>query len=262
MYSLHPDRNSIRTAPFPARWEEHLHKNVPHYAYLSETEREVLQGDLRLFIADKHWEGCGGLELTDEIQVTIAAQACLLTLCLPHNLYPNVRSIFVYPSTFVARRRTVGPDGVVTEGEQARLGEAWRNGPVVLAWSDVSEGARDPGDGANVVFHEFAHKLDMMNGPADGYPPLHDAADYTRWQTAMNAQWTYLLEQAEKGRATVLDTYGAESAAELFAVAAEAFFEKPRQLERRHPELYLVLKEYFRQDPGARIEAAALRDGP
>lgn len=254
------DREQLRTAPFPEAWLEYLERNVPHYAYLSETEREVLQGDLRVFILEKYWQGCGGLTLTDEIQVTIAAQACLLTLCLPNNLYPNVRTIFVYPSTYVAPERSVGPDGVVTEGESVRLGETSHAGPVVLSWSDIVSGGRDPRDGHNVVFHEFAHQLDLMDGEADGYPRLHAAGDYPRWQAAMNEEWAYLARQAERGRATVLDHYGATSAAELFAVATETFFEKPRQLHEHHPTLYQVLKEYFRQDPLARLEALALRE--
>jgi len=245
-------------APFPEAWSGYLEANVPHYRYLSETEREVLQGDLRVFIAEKHWEAFGGLELTDEIRVTIAAQACLLTLCLPDNLYPNVRSIYVYPTAYVAPERTVGPDGVVTEGESVRLGEAWHGGPVVLSWSDVKSGGQILGDGHNVVFHEFAHQLDLMDGEVDGYPRLHEDGDYPRWQAAMNDEWAFLLEQAEQGRATVLDHYGATSAGELFAVATEAFFEKPRQLHERHPQLYQVLKEYYRQDPRERLEAASL----
>lgn len=252
------DREQLRIAPFPEAWREYLETNVPHYTYLSETEREVLQGDLRIFIAEKYWQGCGGLELTDEIQVTIAAQACLITLCLPDNLYPNVRSIFVYPTAYVAQEQAVGPDGVVTEGESVRLGEAWHEGPIVLSWADVQSGGQIPTDGHNVVFHEFAHKLDLMDGEADGYPRLHEDGDYPRWQAAMNEEWAFLLEQAEQGRVTVLDHYGATNAAELFAVATEAFFEKPRQLHERHPQLYQVLKEYYRQDPRERLDAAAL----
>jgi len=249
------DRERLRTAPFPEAWLEYLEANVPQYTALSVTEREVLQGDLRVFIAEKQWEGCGGLELTDEIRVTIAAQACLLTLCLPNNLYPNVRSIFVYPTAYVAKTQTVGPAGVVTEEESVRLGEAWQDGPVVLSWSDVKSGGQIPGDGHNVVFHEFAHQLDLMDGEVDGYPRLHENGDYPRWQAALSEEWAYLAEQAEKGRATVLDHYGATSAGELFAVATEAFFEKPRQLHLRHPQLYQVLKEYYRQDPRERLEA-------
>jgi Mlc titration factor MtfA (ptsG expression regulator) len=249
------DRERLREAPFPEAWREYLERNVPHYTFLSELEQEVLQGDLRVFIAEKHWEGCGGLTLTDEIQVTIAAQACLLTLCLPNNLYPNVRTILVYPATYVAPERTVGPAGIVTEGESVRLGEAWHEGPVILSWSDVVSGGRDSRDGHNVVFHEFAHKLDLMDGEADGYPRLHEDGDYPRWQAAMNEEWADLARQSERGRASVLDPYGATNAAELFAVATETFFEKPRQLHQHHPALYQVLKEYYRQDPLARLDA-------
>jgi Mlc titration factor MtfA (ptsG expression regulator) len=230
------DHERIRTAPFPEQWLDILQNNVPHYTYLSETEQEVLQGDLRIFIAAKYWEGCGGLELTDEIQVTIAAQASLLTLCLPHNHYPG---------------------GVVTEGYDERLGEAWHIGPVVLSWSDSKAGGENPADGRNVVFHEFAHKLDILDGTVDGFPRLHDDASYHRWHAVMSEEWEVLVEG---GRATILDHYGSTNPGELFAVSVEAFFEKPRQMRSRHPRLYQVLKEYFRQDPGARLDALSLRE--
>jgi len=251
------DEDRIRIAPFPEAWLRFLEANVPHYAHLSETEQEVLRGDLRVFIAQKHWEGCGGLELTDEIQVTIAAQACLLTLCLPDNLYPNVRSIFVYPAAYSAKVRTVGPGGVVTEEMSDRLGEAWRTGPVVLSWQDAKSGGENPEDGHNVVFHEFAHKLDILDGAVDGFPRLYDDAEYKRWHTVMNEEWDALVEGS---RATILDSYGSTNAGELFAVATEAFFEKPRQMRQRHPRLYRMLKEYFKQDPAARLDALAFED--
>jgi Mlc titration factor MtfA (ptsG expression regulator) len=252
------DWEAIRTAPFPHAWREYLEANVPHYRYLSEWEQEALRGDLRVFMAQKHWEGCGGLTLTDEIRVTVSAQACLLTLCLPHNFYPNVLSIFVYPAAYAATVQRVGPAGVVTEGLEARLGEAWHSGPVVLSWQDAKEGALDAADGQNVVFHEFAHKLDIMDGAADGYPRLHDDAAYSRWHEAMKEEWERLRRESERGHATLLDRYGATNAAELFAVATEAFFEKPRQMREGHERLYEVLKEYFRQDPAARLERPPL----
>lgn len=254
------DRERIRTAPFPDPWLEYLETNVPHYTYLSETEQDMLRGDLRLFIAEKHWEGCGGLELTDEVQVTIAAQACLLTLCLPNNLYPKVQSIFVYPAAYAAPTRSVGPAGVVTEGVSFRLGEAWHTGPVVLSWQDAKAGGANPADGRNVVFHEFAHRLDLRTGAVDGFPRLNDEAAYERWHAVMSEEWEHLSAAAESGRATLLDHYGATNAGELFAVATEAFFEKPRQMRKSHQRLYGVLKEYYRQDPAARLDALPYRE--
>ena len=253
------DREELRAAPFPEVWLRHLEENVPHYTYLTEYEQETLRGDLRIFIAEKHWEGCGGLELTDEIQVTIAAQACLLTLCLPHNFYPNVRSLFIYPAAYAGKSRRRGVAGVVTEEQVGRLGEAWHTGPVVLSWQDALTGGVNPRDGQNVVFHEFAHKLDLMDGAADGFPRLHEDGDYPRWQAVLNEQWEYLRGRSKKGRVTLLSHYGATNGAELFAVATEAFFEKPREMRQRHPELYLVLADYYRQDTAARLDAQSFR---
>lgn len=246
-------RKQLREAPFPEVWLHYLQANVPHYGFLSESEQEALRADLRVFVAEKHWEGCGGLTLTDEMKVTIAAQACLLTLDLPQDYYPNVRSILIYPSTYRARVREMGPDGTVTEGISGRLGEAWRDGPVVLSWDDVRAGSANPRDGRNVVFHEFAHKLDMLDGKVDGFPRLHDDAAYQRWFEVMDEEYRRLRAEAGEGRDTLLDPYGLTSAGELFAVATEAFFEKPAEMSREHPRLYHVLSEYFRQDPAARI---------
>lgn len=248
-------RDRIREAPFPERWQEYLDVNVRHYRYLSPIESEVLREDLRIFIREKHWEGCGGLVLTEEMQVTIAAQACLISLCLERKYYPNVLSVFVYPSAYRVRAKTVGPGGVVTEGPSTRLGEAWHAGPVVLSWSDVQGGGQNPEDGRNVVFHEFAHKLDMLNGASDGTPRLYDDEAYERWFEVMKQEWDELQIAARSHRSSFLDVYGATNAAELFAVATEAFFERSRQMLSRHPALYAVLKEYYRQDPAERIEA-------
>jgi MtfA peptidase len=248
-------RRQLLEEPIPEDWLAYLDKNIPHYEYLSEEEQAVLRDDLRIFLAEKYWEGCGGLELTDEIQVTISAQASLLTLHLPQKYYPNVKSLFIYPGSYRAKRQVVGPGGVVTETMDERLGEAWQTGPVVLSWGNARDGGLNPSDGRSVVLHEFAHKLDMMNGRADGVPRLYDDEAYDRWEAVIEAEYNLLVEQSELGRATVLDDYGAQSPAEFFAVATEAFFERPRQLLRRHEGLYEVLRDYYGQDPAARLEA-------
>lgn len=248
-------RDKLREAPFPERWLAYLEASVPHYAALTEPEQQVLQDDTRIFLHEKHWEGCGGLQLTEEMQVVISAQASLLSLNLERKYYPNVLSVLVYPSTYRARVRTVGPAGVVTEGYSHRLGEAWETGPVILSWQDVQTGGRNPRDGRNVVFHEFAHKLDMLNGRSDGTPRLYDDAAYERWYAGMKREWDHLVRAARYGRRTFLDPYGAENASELFAVATEAFFEKPLPMRDYHPDLYAVLQEYYRQDPADRLAA-------
>ena len=203
-----------------------------------------------MLVDEKDWEGCGGLEMTDEIRVTIAAQACLLILNIEHEYYRRVTSILVYPAAYKTMPSR-GRDGVIREG-QANLGEAWLRGPVVLSWDDARRGALDPKDGHNLVFHEFAHKLDMLDGAADGTPPLADQETLRQWVQTMTREFAALRDAAERGRKTVLDTYGATNPAEFFAVATECFFEKARQLRQRHPAVYELLKDYYQQDPAER----------
>jgi Mlc titration factor MtfA (ptsG expression regulator) len=242
-------RKRLLEAPFPRAWLLILERNVPQYAHLRDAEQGALRDHLRVLIAEKFWEGCGGLLLTDEIQVTVAALAGLLTLYLEDPFYPRLRSILIYPSAYRARTRTRGPAGVVTVGRSDRLGEASGQGVVILSWQDVLAGAQREHDGHNLVFHEFAHQLDMTDGSPDGTPVLPDDPAYRRWYEVMKIEYERLVHTAHHGGASVLDTYGAEDAAELFAVATEAFFERGIELRGRHPELYRVLSEFYRQDP-------------
>ena len=246
-------RKQILDDPFPQEWLPYLHANVPHYDYLAPDEQQKLQNDARIFLHEKHWEGCGGLTLTDEVRVTISAQASLLTLSIPHDYYPNVESVLVYPAAYRAPESQSGPGGVVDEGHSARLGEAWQDGPIVLSWADAHLGGRNPDDGRNVVLHEFAHKLDMADGRVEGTPCLHDRAQYDAWFSVMTEEYERLVEQSERGQTSVLDDYGATNAGEFFAVATECFFEKPRQLHRKHRRLYDVLRNYYQQDTAARV---------
>lgn len=248
-------RAELREQPFPETWLAYLEKNVGHYPYLSESEQAILRDDLRILIKEKTWEGGGGLELTEEMQVTIAAEASLLLLGLDHEYYPNVESIVVYPRDYVAPARSRDPSGVVDEYGSTRLGEAWDNGPVLISWSDARSDSRNPTDGHNVVLHEFAHKLDMRDGAADGVPKLADDAQYDTWAEVMSAEYQELVRQTEKGHKSLLDSYGATNAAEFFAVATECFFEKSVLMEERHPRLYSVLRDFYHQDPAVRIRA-------
>jgi Mlc titration factor MtfA (ptsG expression regulator) len=235
--------------PFPAAWDEILARNVPLAARLSDADRAALRGRIQGFLADKRFEGLGGLELTDEIRVTIAAQACLLQLRRGEDCYPKLRSILVYPSAYAAPVRTMSADGVVTEGRQTRLGEAWTLGTVVLSWDDVLHGAADVKDGHNVVLHELAHQLDMEDGAADGAPVLARRSAYVAWARVLGAEYEDLQEEIRRRHRTVMDRYGATNPAEFFAVATETFFEKPRQLKKKHPELYAELCGFYGQDP-------------
>jgi Mlc titration factor MtfA (ptsG expression regulator) len=257
-------RAKLLAEPMPAEWPGYLERNVPLYSRLTEAERARLRNILRVLVAEKQWEGCGGLTMTDEVKVTVAAHAALLLLGIDHDYFARVMSILVYPSGFRSPEGWMRADGVVDLSAGA-LGEAWYDGPVVLAWDSVLEGGRDPKDGRNVVLHEFAHQLDYLDGVADGTPVLRREGDYAKWQEVMTREFERLKRESEHGRPAVLDEYGATNHAEFFAVATEAFFEKSRQMYARHPELYGVLSEYYGQDPASRREdapAAPAEPGP
>jgi len=245
-------RRAILATPCSDSWRQWLDA-LPFYATLDEDQRRRLRDDTRIIVAEKSWEGCGGLEIDDEIRVTIAAQAALLLLNLEHDYYRRVESILVYPSVFEAPTRRAGPGGMVQEGRSTVLGLAFHRGPVVLAWDSARHGAENWEDGRNVVLHEFAHKLDMLDSYADGTPPLESRQHYDGWVRIMTEEYERLVEQTEKRRRTVMDKYGATNPAEFFAVATETFFEKPRQLMRKRPELYELLRSYYGQDTVARL---------
>ena len=197
---------------------------------------------IQLFLHEVGFEPCGQLEeVTKEMQLIVAAQACLLLIGSGYNHFGNLRSVLVYPEAYEVR------DELGTKS--VRLGESWMSGSVVLSWKSVRQGSRNVEDGLNVVIHEFAHQLDQFNGVADGLPVLKERKDYPEWASVMQTSFKDLLERVRKGRRTVLDDYGATNPAEFFAVATETFFEKPQQLESKHPELYLQLKRFYGLDP-------------
>jgi Mlc titration factor MtfA (ptsG expression regulator) len=258
-------RAEARKRPFPPEWAAVLRANVAHYGVLDAAERAELHATMQVFLEEKHWEGCGGLALTDEIRVTIAAQACLLQLGLPQDYYRNVESILVYPSTVVPPRRPPGFFERV-DAPLARdvpvIGQAFARGPVILVWDAVLHGARHPEQGHNVVYHEFAHKLDMLDGIADGTPPFADREQLADWVAVCSREFLRLRSLSEQGRETFLDAYGAQDEAEFFAVATEAFFDRPVALRRHLPDLYRVLGAFYRQDPAGRLERFAPENGP
>jgi Mlc titration factor MtfA (ptsG expression regulator) len=246
-------RRRLIERPFPQEWLDLLHRNVYLYRFLSEPETARVRAYLQIFLAEKNWEGCGGLAMTDEIRVTIAAQVALLVLGLNDQYFDRVQSVLVYPDAYVSPETTFTPSGIVLEGETASEGEAWYRGPIVLSWSDVLAGAQDENDGHNLVFHEFAHQLDMLNGDvADGIPPMDSTEQYERWTEVMKQTQRLLVRDCERGRAKVLDCYGTTDLSELFAVATEAFFQRPGDLRHHHADLYESLRGYYRQDPASR----------
>lgn len=226
------------------------------YRRLPPADQRELQGHIRVFLDEKYFEGCGGLEMTDEIRVTIAAQACMLLLHRDTDYYPGLKTILVYPSSYVATGKHVGPGGVITESEGVRAGESWHalaspasGGPVVLSWRDVVTGAADINDGHNVVFHEFAHQLDAEAGGLDGAPQLGKRSSYIAWARVLSGEYAALLEDLKRDSPTWLNSYGATNPAEFFAVLTESFFEQAALMKRTHPDLYSQLAEFYRQDP-------------
>lgn len=240
-------RHTSLREPLSPAWIAILKKNLPPYMHLSPEERQRLHDYIKLFLADKNFEGCGGLELNDEIRLTIAAQACLLLVNRGGPCYPKLQTILVYPSAYVNRDRGLFQHG--SHEVQVRLGESWARGVVVLSWDSVRAGIQDFRDGQNVALHEFAHQLDQEDGTADGTPILESSGAYATWSQVHGAEFNALLEKVDQGQASVMDAYGATNAAEFFAVVTETFFERPRQLRRKHPALYETLKSYYRLDP-------------
>ena len=249
-------RAKLLAQPFPDTWLKIIERNVPYYALLSEDEKIELQDHIRIFLGEKEFEGCGGLTMTDEIRLTIASQACILLLHRETDYFPSLLSILVYPYEYFAETTHHNPDGTVTEDVQARLGESWRRGEVVLSWDDVMQGARNIRDGLNVVFHEFAHQIDCEDGTCNGAPPLPDATLYKPWAEIMTREYEALLDAVEHRHKTLIDHYGATNPAEFFAVITETYFEMPIKLRKRHPELYAMLDAFYKQDPAARYEKA------
>lgn len=236
--------------PFPEAWREVLRRNSAFYGRLPEDLRERLHRRILRFLHEKHFEGAGGLQIDDEIRVTIAAEACLLTLNQGSEVFPRLRWIIVYPTTFIVDDETwVEEDGVVEEGPRDLLGESWHNGRVILAWDSVLHGARSMTDGENVVLHEFAHQLDSETGATDGAPLLGSAPALRGWAEVLSEEFLRLREDRMWGRRGLLDEYGATNPAEFFAVATETFFERPRDMARHHRELFDLLAAYYRLDP-------------
>jgi Mlc titration factor MtfA (ptsG expression regulator) len=252
---MHPFRSARRrratAQPFPAVWDEILRRNFPIDARLPASDRGELRRRMQVFLADKRFEGAGGLELTDEIRVTIAAGACLLLLHLGEDGYPALSSILVYPSAYRAHAREHGAFGMVTESDQVRLGEAWNAEVVVLSWDDVRHGAAGDGDGHNVVFHEFAHQLDMEDRASNGAPLLASDSLHVEWARVLGREYQDLRDAVDRHERTLIDAYGAQSPAEFFAVATELFFERPIALRDEHRELYEQLRGFYGHDPAA-----------
>ncbi|MBK8507460.1 MAG: zinc-dependent peptidase [Candidatus Competibacteraceae bacterium] len=224
--------------------------DLPLLAGLNPVERARLHELASLFLAEKALEAAGGLELSPEMGPLIAAQACLPILNLGLHYYRGWHSIILYPEGFLARHDYTDAIGLVHSVHRPLIGEAWERGPVVLSWADVAEARAEPG--LNVVIHEMAHKLDMLNGEVNGLPPLHRNMAVADWSRAFNTAYRRLCREVDRGQPTALDPYAAESPGEFFALISEAFFETPRLVIEHYPEVYRQLQDFYRQDPLAR----------
>lgn len=244
-------RKRVRRQPFPAAWRRILKRRVPCFRRLPADLQLQLKKHIQVFLAEKPFIGCRGLIVTDEMRVTIAAQACLLILNRRTDYYPRLRQILVYPGAFVVNRVQTDSAGVLQDQRHVLAGESWSQGQVILSWEDALEGAAVADDGRNVVIHEFAHQLDQENGHANGSPLLARRADYRRWSRVLGDEFAALQEQASRGEATLFSDYGATNPAEFFAVISEVFFEQPQQMAAQAPTLYRELANFYRVDPSS-----------
>ncbi|MCC6211687.1 MAG: zinc-dependent peptidase [Burkholderiales bacterium] len=237
-----------------ALWRRAL-RHLPFLRGLSAGEERRLRELAVLFLAEKQFAPVRGLVLSDDDRVEIALQACLPVLELGLDWYGDWVGIVVHPSDFQVRRSQTGDDGVVHEWDDELAGESWPGGPVVLSWEALDDSGSVAEGGANVVIHEFAHKLDMLSGEADGVPPLPSRAARERWTQVFDAAYDRFCKDVDAGKETFLDPYAAEHEAEFFAVASEAFFETPNALRGEYPALYDLFKGFYRQDPSRRLAA-------
>lgn len=241
------NRTKIINTPTPESWEIILKDNLQAYQFLSQDFKNKLHDLMKVFIKEKNFQGCG-ISITEEIKVTIAAQACLLLLNKKHNYYPDLNNIFIYPSAFQSiQKEHLGY--IVNHKKTTRSGESWVRGPIVLSWQDSLAGASNHQDGQNVVLHEFAHQLDQEDGRADGTPDLPPAMSYKTWARVMEKSFLQMAKLVSQNKKILLDEYGVTSPAEFFAVLTETFFEKPNQLNAQHHDLYELLKNYYGLDP-------------
>jgi Mlc titration factor MtfA (ptsG expression regulator) len=232
-------------------WQAVLDR-YPFTRALNREERARLREQVILFLHEKSIVGAGGLALRDEMRTCIAAQACMLTLNLDLAYYRGWVEVIVYPDEFVAEYDYVDEDGIAHHVEAPMSGESWLEGPVILSWADAELRSGDPG--YNVVIHEFAHKIDMLNGAANGFPPLHAGMDRAAWSRAFGAAFEDFGGRVARGEPTAIDPYAAEHPSEFFAVLSEAFIEAPAAVRAEYGEVYRLLAAFYRQDPAERIE--------
>mgnify|MGYP002789078462 CR=1 FL=1 len=239
----------------PTEWHRIAVTNVPAFANSSAAEQSAWLHHARILLHEKHWESTGGLELTEEICVTIAVQAARLLLGNPGDYFPDVRTVLIHPSTITQSGSRHEGGGIWSDHDRPAAGLATgRMGVIVLAWDAARHSARTPDDGYEVVLHEFAHALDFEDGHFNGAPALASSQEYRAWASALQPAFEVHQRDVGAGENTLLDSYGATNPTEFFAVLTEAFFEQPRELRSKHPALYEQLRQFFRQDPAQPAE--------
>jgi MtfA peptidase len=243
-------RRKLRESAPLDEWRATLRENLWQFAALSELEQNKLCRDSAVFVAEKHWEGCNGLTISEEMKTLVAAQVALLTLGFGEQYFDRVRSVLLYPQEYEAPDHDSPGSGIVIESRSARIGEAWYRGPVILSWPDVEAGGRSPNGGHNLVVHEFAHQLDTLNGrEADGVPVMQTERQAARWVSVCDRAFAQLQRACRGWGRPHMDCYGATDRAEFFAVASETFFQTPGRLANTESELFDVLREFYGQDP-------------
>lgn len=229
-------RRRLAARPFPLEWVPLLEQKLPFYKRLEDEEREAFHTHLKIFYWEKYWIGAGGLEVTEKMKILISASAARIARQLPLCIYDRLTEIVIYPSHYLHPERT---DAII-------LGQAHHFGTVVLSWDAVREGILTPNDSRDTAIHEFAHVLDAADGVFDGTPLLERGEDYKEWSRVMGHYFAGLQDNPTRG---IVRAYGATNEAEFFAVATEVFFENPRRLKNRAPDLYAVLAKFFKIDP-------------
>lgn len=242
-------RRTLARKPIPENlWQTAIARSEM-LGRLSADELKRLRDIATLFLHEKQIHGAGDLQIDDEMRIAIAVQACILILNLDLDYYRGWVEVIVYPDEFVPEREVVDDAGVVHTSREPMSGEAWLHGPVILSWADVEYAV----EGANVVIHEFAHKLDMLNGDANGFPPLHAAMSRADWASAFSTAYGDFCKRVDSDEDTEIDPYAAENPGEFFAVMSEAFFETPRTVRDEYPQVYAQLVRFYRQDPALRL---------
>lgn len=254
--AAHRRRRELLDAGFTDTWRTTLETSMAHWPLLDDDEQERLGERAVALAASVRWEPANGFAVDDTMMMLIAAEASLIALELADDSFHSVRTVLVHPTTIVLRGQHSQVAGLASDDPMAIIGQADPYGPVIVAWDAAASQARHPEEGNNVVFHEFAHKLDMLTGATNGTPPLDDAAQEQRWVTAC----TDAYERVVEGRSKVLRAYAGVNPAEFFAVATEVFFDTPQPLLHHEPALYAELAGYYRQDPAARAARAAGRN--